>query len=90
MIFLVDKLTASNNVANSISNGTMLRLQLLEANKRDKESSTIKKKAIGYVFSKIKLDDIDFISKPDLKLNNDILLDDIYYWYGVELIHHVY
>jgi hypothetical protein len=73
VIFLVDKLTASNNVANSISNGTMLRLQLLEANKRDKESSAIKKKAIGYVFSKIQLDDIDFSNK-DLKLSEIISL----------------
>lgn len=71
VILLVDKITDSNKVANSISNESILRLQLLEANKRDHESSRIKKKAIGYFFSKIKLDDIDFSNK-DLKLSEII------------------
>ncbi|MBE8726562.1 hypothetical protein [Flavobacterium hungaricum] len=71
VILLVDKLTASHNVTNSISNAAMLRLKLLEANKKDKESSMIKKKAIGYLFSKIQLDDIDF-SNENLKLSEII------------------
>lgn len=68
VVMLVDRITASNKVANSISNESILRLQLLEANKRDQESSRIKKKAISYFFEKIQLDDVDFSDK-DLKLS---------------------
>ncbi|MFB9076423.1 hypothetical protein ACFFLS_24420 [Flavobacterium procerum] len=71
VILLVDKLTASQNWANSASNATMLRLKLLEANKNDKETSVIKKRIIGYFFAKINLDDIDFSNK-DLKLSEII------------------
>lgn len=71
VISLVDKITASNKVANSISNEAILRLQILEANKRDQESSRIKKKAIAYLFEKIQMDDIDF-SQKDLKLSEII------------------
>jgi hypothetical protein len=68
VVFLVDKLTASNNWTNSISNKTMLKLKLLEANKNDKESSKIKKKTISYVLNKISFDNVDFANK-DLKLS---------------------
>ncbi|WP_281232718.1 hypothetical protein [Flavobacterium gelatinilyticum] len=68
VVFLVDKLTSSNNWAGKASNAAMFRLQLLEANRNDKENSKIKKRIIGYVFKKINLDDIDF-SNPDLKLS---------------------
>ncbi|KAF2508809.1 hypothetical protein [Flavobacterium foetidum] len=71
VVMLVDKLTASHNLTNSISNSTILRLKLLEANKNDKETSMIKKRIIGYFFAKIKLDDIDFSNK-DLKLSEII------------------
>ncbi|MBW1655064.1 hypothetical protein [Flavobacterium quisquiliarum] len=68
VVFLVDKITDSNRLVGTISNESMLRLKLLEANKNDKESSRIKKKIINYLFQKIKLDDIDF-SREDLKLS---------------------
>jgi hypothetical protein len=68
VVLLVDKITASNNMASRISNGAMLRLQLLEANKNDKESSKIKKRVINYIFKKVRLDDVDFSNK-DLKLS---------------------
>jgi len=66
VVFLVDKLTASNNWSSAVSNKALLKMQLLEANRNDKESSKIKKKVINYLFQKINLDDVDFSNK-DLK-----------------------
>nr|WP_294784598.1 hypothetical protein [uncultured Flavobacterium sp.] len=63
VVFLVEKITASNNLTSAVSNQTMLKLQLLEANRNDKESSRIKKRIINYVFKKINLDDVDFSNK---------------------------
>jgi hypothetical protein len=71
IVFLVDKMTASSNWTNSISNKTMLKLKLLEANKNDKESSKIKKKVISYLLNKISFDNVDFANK-DLKLSEVI------------------
>ncbi|WP_289661538.1 hypothetical protein [Flavobacterium panacagri] len=68
VVLLVDKITGSNNWASTISNESMLRLKLLEANRNDKESSKIKKKIINYLFQKIRLDDVDF-KREDLKLS---------------------
>ncbi|MGE8339601.1 MAG: hypothetical protein ACN6OI_01090 [Flavobacterium sp.] len=66
VVFLVDKLTASNNWSSAVSNKALLKMQLLEANRNDKESSKIKKKVINYLYQKINLDDVDFSNK-DLK-----------------------
>ncbi|MBZ4033643.1 hypothetical protein K6T82_02625 [Flavobacterium sp. 17A] len=71
VVVLVDKLASSKNWTGTISNAAMLKLQLLEANRNDKESSKIKKKVIGYLFRKINLDDIDFSNK-ELKLSEVI------------------
>ncbi|AWK06771.1 hypothetical protein HYN56_22075 [Flavobacterium crocinum] len=68
VILLTDKLAGSNHWVSSMSDESMLRLKLLEANKNDKETSRIKKRIINYLFQKIRLDDVDF-SKEDLKLS---------------------
>lgn len=71
VVLIVDKLTASNDWSSTISNEIVLKLQLLEANRNDKESSKIKRKTISYLINKIELDDIDLTNK-DLKLSNII------------------
>lgn len=68
VVFLVDKITASNNWSSNVSNKALLKMQLLEANRNDKESSKIKKKVINYLFQKINLDDVDFSNK-NLKIS---------------------
>ncbi|SFD16886.1 hypothetical protein [Flavobacterium phragmitis] len=73
VVLLVDKITDSNSLVGTISNESILRLKLLEANKNDKENSRIKKRIINYLFQKIRLDDVDF-SKEDLKLSEIVSL----------------
>ena len=73
VILLTDKLVGANHWTTAMSNESMLRLKLLEANKNDKETSRIKKKIINYLFQKIKLDDVDF-NKEDLKLSGIVSL----------------
>lgn len=72
IIIITDKLTSKNDWTSFLSNETLLRVKLLEANKKDKETSKIKKKTINYLFKKIKLDDIDF-TNDNLKLSDIIL-----------------
>lgn len=71
VVFFVDKLTTANDWTSTISNGAILKLKLLEANRNDVENSKIKKRIINYLFTKIKLDDIDFTNK-DLKMSEII------------------
>lgn len=56
---IVDGITSRSDWANKISDSTMLRMRLLEANSNDPESSGIKKKVLKYGFKKIKLKDIN-------------------------------
>lgn len=64
---VVDKIMAKNNSVNTVTNATILKLQLLEENRRSPDSSKIKRKAVDYIIKKIKLNDIDYSNK-DLRL----------------------
>jgi hypothetical protein len=44
----------------SVSDKAMLRAKLLDENRNDKSNSSLNRRVLGYVFKKIKLDDIDF------------------------------
>lgn len=57
---IAEKITSKQNWVTTVSNEAMLRAKLLDANRNDKSNSTLNKRVLGYVFKKIKLDDIDF------------------------------
>ena len=62
---------SKNEKINSITNESILRIQLLEENRTNPDSSKIKRKVVDYILKKVKLDDIDFKNK-DLRLSDII------------------
>jgi hypothetical protein len=64
---IVERVTGHEKVG-KIASPALLRLKLLDAN-RNAANSKIQKRAIGYIFKRIRLDDIDF-SAGDLKLSD--------------------
>lgn len=60
---LVDKIVDKNKNAAMVTNETVLKIQLLEANRTHPDSSKIKRKAVDYFIKKIRLDDIDYSNK---------------------------
>lgn len=57
---IADKITSKQNWMTSVSDQAMLRAKLLDENRNDKSNSSLNRRVLGYVFKKIKLDDIDF------------------------------
>lgn len=57
---IAEKITSKQNWVTTISDQAMLRAKLLDANRNDKSNSSLNKRVLGYVFKKIKLDDINF------------------------------
>lgn len=57
---IAEKITSKQNWITFASDQAMLRAKLLDENRNDKSNSSLNKRVLGYVFKKIKLDDIDF------------------------------
>ena len=57
---LVDKIFGDSSNQNSIVNKAMLKVQLIDANRKDPDTSWGRRKAVNYIFKKVRLDGIDF------------------------------
>ncbi len=57
---IAEKITNKQNWMTTVSDQAMLRAKLLDENRNDKSNSSLNRRVLGYVFKKIKLDDINF------------------------------
>lgn len=66
---LTDRLLANVKTVDSISNESLLKVKLLDENRKNPETSRLKRNLISYIIKKIRLDDIDFSDK-EVKLSD--------------------